>query len=450
MQNFALLRWSVRTWTALSLVSICATAQDRGERGKPPRDKEARARESREEQRYSIEQATSDRAQLHTLAFDALAFLTGDVAKSSFLPPGKVADFFGFQYMRDIDAARKGHNPMFLDRIAGNVLGILDAEQRAEFERAARDQEELFREIGLKRLPLIAAFHRELAGQRPEGSSGLDRDAVRAHCADLFALDAELALRRARTYGAVEAKLTDAQKAAFAKLSFGNFGSWPEVEREAVRRFRPAGASKLVAVGYMTLASEYFSWRAGSLEADTYFCPERHGTYFGSFYLKDLPAMGQKDYDIPTSLTGDSGASFLAALTPEQRSAITGLVDAQRAALREIVEVRRAIASQLRTALKGRAPDAANVVALGRRYGELDGEIAWLYAQAFVQVARTLTAEQQATLVKLRALESDESGKSFLYAERTAAFELPSTDGFFARAPRAEPKSDAVREGHER
>jgi len=51
---------------------------------------------------YSIEQAVSDRAQLSTIAFDGLAFLTGDFGCNTFLPPGKVADFCGFQYMRDV------------------------------------------------------------------------------------------------------------------------------------------------------------------------------------------------------------------------------------------------------------------------------------------------------------------------------------------------------------
>ncbi|MCP4994904.1 MAG: hypothetical protein GY934_14140, partial [Gammaproteobacteria bacterium] len=49
---------------------------------------------------YNIEQALSDRAQGMTIAFDALAFLTGDLGSDSFFPPGKVADFWGFQYMR--------------------------------------------------------------------------------------------------------------------------------------------------------------------------------------------------------------------------------------------------------------------------------------------------------------------------------------------------------------
>ena len=53
-------------------------------------------------------QALSDQAQLHTIAFSGLAFLTGDFASDTFLPPGKVSDYFGFQYMRDIDTASGG------------------------------------------------------------------------------------------------------------------------------------------------------------------------------------------------------------------------------------------------------------------------------------------------------------------------------------------------------
>ncbi|MEI6423191.1 MAG: hypothetical protein WCP55_13295 [Lentisphaerota bacterium] len=89
------------------------------EENKPPRND---ARKGEYPQKYNIEQAVSDNAQLHTIAFSGLAFITGDFGASTFIPPGKVCDFFGFQYMRDIDAAQKGHNPMFLDRVAGNVL----------------------------------------------------------------------------------------------------------------------------------------------------------------------------------------------------------------------------------------------------------------------------------------------------------------------------------------
>jgi hypothetical protein len=59
---------------------------------------------------YSVEQACSYRAQSNTIAFDALGFLTGDMCSCTFLPPGKVCDYFGFQYMRDIDTGTGGHN----------------------------------------------------------------------------------------------------------------------------------------------------------------------------------------------------------------------------------------------------------------------------------------------------------------------------------------------------
>jgi len=319
----------------MSLCTLIAMAQDR-----PPQPPSPRGPQPRDNAKgYSIDQAVSDRAQLNTIAFNGLAFLTGDFSKSTFLPPGKISDFFGFQYMRDIDAAGKGHNPMFLDRIAGNVLGILLEDQRRAFQEAAREQEGLMQEIALKRFPLIAAFHRELAGDLPPNCSGLDRKAVVACCADLFSLDALLAYRRAKVFGELSTSLTKQQKQALGQLKFGDFNSWPDQDREELRHMLPRGASKLVSVGYMTLASEFFSWYAGSIEADTYFCPERHGTYFGGFYLKDMPAMGQRDYDISTSLTGDAGAAFLDTLNPSQRSRLTEVLDRQRKALREIVEV---------------------------------------------------------------------------------------------------------------
>ena len=110
-----------------------------GDRPPPPPRAEGpgRKREHRRPQRdhgrqYSLEQATSDQAQLHTIAFDGLAFLTGDFGSDTFLPPGKVSDYFGFQYMRDIDASVGGHNTDFLTRISNNMLYILTPDQRSQ------------------------------------------------------------------------------------------------------------------------------------------------------------------------------------------------------------------------------------------------------------------------------------------------------------------------------
>jgi hypothetical protein len=380
--------------------------------------------------RYSIEQAISDQAQLHTIAFSGLAFITGDFGAASVIPPGKVCDFFGFQYMRDIDTAEKGHNPIFLNRVAGNVLHILNDSQRALLERSARQEAVQLHKLAEMRLPLIKAFYRELNGDIPSGSKGLNKDAVMRYVGNIFAFDAQLSYGRAQIFAQLAASFTPAQKAWLAKMKFGDFNTWPAVD---VERYKlPRGTEKLVNVAYMTYASEFFSWYAGSVEADTYFCPERHGTYFGGFYMKDMPAMGKRDYDISTSVTGDSGKDFLNVLTVNQRTNITAIPNLQRKDLREIIDLRRAISVELRNMLKGKQGDKAKVIALGRRYGDLDGEMSYYYATAFAKVNRTLTNAQRKSLIKLRGLEGYTSAPAYIYSSPVQkAVELPNTDHFF-------------------
>jgi Spy/CpxP family protein refolding chaperone len=377
---------------------------------------------------YSIAQATSDRAQLNTIAFDGLAFLTGEFCCDTFLPPGKVSDFFGFQYLRDVDAGGLGHNTDFLTRIANNTLRILNDDQKARLVALGRSQADPIRELALKRLPLIQAFRRNLAGDRPAGSPGLDRPAVMKYTAGIFESGADLAYQRAGVAGQIARSLTDAQKADFARLKFGDSRTWPDGPEAFDKRTVPHP----VHVAMMTYASEFFSWYAGSVEADTYFCPEGHGTYFGSFYLKDAPAVHQPNYSISTSLTGDHGADFLALLDPAQRGQITALVDLQRADLQDIVATRRAIATELRRFLTGDPADRDKVLSLARHYGELDGELSFYYATHFTEVNKTLTPDQRAALAKLRGLDGYTCQGAFIYADPVAAPEIPNTDFLFA------------------
>ncbi len=381
-------------------------------------------------QKYSLDQAVSDNAQLHTIAFSGLAFLTGDFGACTFMPPGKVCDFFGFQYMRDIDAAEKGHNPMFLDRVAGNVLKTLTDDQRAIFEKAARQEAKDLQALAQKRLPLIKAFCRQLSGDIPAGSKGLNQDSVTQYTGDFFAFDAEISYQRAKVFAQVAASFTPEQKQYLAKMKFGDFNTWPAVDMDQYKLAR--GTDKMVNVAYMTYASEFFSWYAGSVDADTYFCPERHGTYFGGFYMKDMPAMGKRDFDISTSVTGDSGKEFLNTLTPDQRKNVTAIPNEQRDALKEVVATRKAIATELRKFLAGQAPDKDKVIALGRRYGELDGQMSYYYAMAFAAVNKTLTADQRKALVKLRNLDGYTSAPAYIYSDPIReAPKLPDTDVFF-------------------
>jgi hypothetical protein len=391
----------------LSLViGLTATAQEKKGRRRGEGGKKNSA------QKYTIEQAVSDRAQLHTICFSGLAFITGDYGASTFIPPGKVCDYFGFQYMRDIDAAEKGHNPMFLNRVAGNVLHVLNEEQKQIFANLAEEQAPQLVALAEMRLPLIKAFWMELEADKP----GLSKLAVVEAVADIFERDAELSIRRAEVMAQVYRSLDAEQKTYFANMKFGDFNTWPELdERDKIKRGK--GKSKLFNVAYMTYASEFFSWTAGHIEADTYFCPERHGTYFGGFYMKDMPAMGKRDFDISTSVTGDSGRTFVEDVcTPEQAKHLQAIPDLQREALMETIDVRRAFSTELRKLLDGQPPDREKLLKLGRRYGELDGEMSWIYTMAFAQVNRTLTDDQRAELVKLRNLEGYESAPYYIYS----------------------------------
>jgi Spy/CpxP family protein refolding chaperone len=412
---------------AIAVLAIQAAAQDNrpAEHGRPG-DRPWRT----PAQRYSIEQATSDRAQLHTIAFDGLAFLTGDFGCDTFLPPGKVSDYFGFQYMRDIDAKEGGHNTSFLTRIAHNMLAVLNDDQRAQLLALGKEQENDIRRFAEKRLPLIKAFRRNLEGDLPVGSKGLDKNAVVKCSADLYELDGLLAFQRAKVMGGIIRGLNDQQKAVLAKLKFGDSRTWPELSEQLDKR----SMSHEVNVAMMTYASEMFAWYAGSLKADTYFCPERHGMYFGGFGMKTAPAMGKQDYSISTSLTGDSGGAFLGTLTDAQQKLITDLVDLQRQDLEEIVKTRRAIATELRRFQKGESANEDKVLSLSKQYGQLDGEMSYLYATAFAKVGKTLSEQQKEKLARMRTSNPSDPKGPFLYSSPINMPKIGNTDFLFGVA----------------
>jgi len=363
-------------------------------------------------QAYTMEQTLSDQAQEATIAFDALAFLTGQACSDTFLPPGKVADYAGFQYLRDNDATQMGHNTDFVTRASDNVLIILNDAQLAQFITLSKTEAPLSSQYGYMRFPLTKAFRAQLEGTIPAGSSGLDKAAVMAYSAKLYDVDASISLERAKTYASVIRSLNQTQRAYLDKMTSGGMLSWPVVDASAV--LKNSGQDNSVAM--RTYASEMFAWYSGDVDSDVYFCPERQATYFGSFYMKDRPAMGNTDYSISTTLTGDSGEAFLNALTDTQREEITSLVDLQRADLNEIVAKRTAIATELRSALTGDTIDESLVRSLSARYGELDGEISYYYATHFADVGKTTTSEQKQKMIALRNLEGYVCEGAYLYS----------------------------------
>lgn len=379
--------------------------------------------------RYSLEQAMSDNAQLSTAAFSGLAFITGTYGADTFLPPGKVADYFGFQYMRDIDAVEAGHNMNFLTYIANNVFDLLNEEQLNLFKNLAKEQEEHFQELVKLRLPVIMAFRKHLEGDYPDGYNTLSEESVIKQITKVFEIDGVLSYRRAEIFAELALSLTDTQKSTLSNLKFGDSSTWPPKKNVLDKRKLPKGLNVLV----MTYASEFFSWYAGSETADVYFCPERHATYFGGFYMKDYPAMGNEDYFIPTELTGESGKIFVNdILNRTQQRLMNDIPDLQREWLEEIAEIRRAISREFRGALTGESIDREKIMDLSRTYGELDARISYLYADRFAQVKKSLSETQMKELVELRQQYVFPDG-IYLYSTPSQSPELGSLETYFSK-----------------
>ena len=378
----------------------------------------------------NIEQAISDQAQRTTIAFDALAFLTGNLGADSFFPPGKVADFWGFQYLRDNDPTEMGHNTDFLTSAAFNMLSILTPEQRQELVTLAESQVDDINEYGYMRFVLMDAFRRLIAGDLPAGTTGLNEEAVKAYSAELYRLDGEISFERAQVMGSIIHALDADQRAYLDALVGVGMLDWPDVEEPSDIR----GLERDVKVAVMTYAGDMLSWYVGSLEADVYFCPERQGTYFGSFYMKDAPAVGNPGYNIATNITADYGEALINALNPEQANLITSLVEIQRSDLISIVDVREQVSIELRKFMTGESANNDLVMNLMESYGELDGAIVYNYAANFAQVNQGLSDEQLSQIMTLR---EDLLGDliyptgAYLYSQPIPMPDIPNTDFLF-------------------
>ena len=258
----------------------------------------------------------------------------------------------------------------------------------------------------------------------------MNEEAVKAYSSELYRLDGEISFARAQVMGKILTGLNADQRAYFDAMVGKGMKEWPSVEEPSDIR----GLDRDVKVAVMTYAADLFSWYAGSVDADVYFCPERHGTYFGSFYLKDIKAMSDPTYAIPTSLTGDLGETMLQKLTPEQAQLITGLVDIQKPSLQGIVDIRRQISIELRRFLAGGTADRTTILNLMEQYGAYDGEIIYNMAMHFAKVNQSLTDAQKSELEALRTeLLGDQSHPTgaYLYSQAIPMPEIPNTDFLF-------------------
>ncbi len=379
---------------------------------------------------FNISQALSPEAQRNTIAFSALAFLTGDFNADTFFPPGKVADMWGFQYLRDNDPSGMGHNTDFLTYASLNMLNVLTADQRAALQVLAESQVDAINQYAVMRFTLIDAFRRNLEGDIPTGTTGLNMQAVQDYSAQLYQLDGAITLERAKVMSSILNALTSDQKAYLDSMVGVGMTSWNQPQEPEDLR----GLGHDVKVNVMTYAGDLFSWYAGSVEADTYINPERQGTYFGAFYMKDAPAVGNPGYTISSSLTSDMGQAFLQTLTPEQSALIEDIVNSELPYLQDIVTTRSAVSTELRRSLEGGTINDETVLSLMDAYGQQDGAVVYFFAKNFALINASLTDEQRAQLMSFRQqmLGGLTANQPFIYSQPVSMPSISNTDFLFS------------------
>jgi len=405
---------------------------------------------------FNLDQCLSDGAQTSTIAFSGFGMMTGNLGAQSFFPPGKVADYWGFQCLRDNDTSDMGHNTSFLTRVSSNMLYVLNDTQVAALKSLASSQVANINLYAWKRYPLMKSFRLMLDGTLPSGTTGLSVDAVKSASRDLYLLDGQLSYERAVVYADLYRSFTADQKRYLGAMVGKPYSGWPD-KTEADVAAKTQGLTNDEVVAMMTYAGDLYAWYAGSVTSDVYFCPERHGTYFGSFYLKDAPAVNHPDYSIDETMTAtigralcDSTQGYISAAGAAKMNA---LADTQRANLysnasANIVLARQKISEALRSLITSTAPSAADLAQVQSTvatwsgvYGDLDGENNHAYATTFAELYRNvggsyLTSSQLTGLAALRkaAMTVTENGalvdysactKQFLFA---AEVPLTSTD----------------------
>ena len=334
---------------------------------------------------FNMAQTISDGAQSTTMAFSGLALMTGNLAAQSFFPPGKVADYTGFQYLRDNDPDSMGHNTSFLTRVANNVIYILNADQLAQLSKLAATQQSQVDLYGYQRYPLMQAFRRLIEGNIPSGSAGLNLNAVKAASRALYLIDGQISFDRAVLYASVINSLDATQLAYLAAMKGKGWSSWPDIT-DAQIASKVSGLAQGSKVAVMTYASDIYSWYAGSLEADIYFCPERHGTYYGGFYIKDAPAVGHEGYSIDEQMTATAGAALIDStkgyVTQSQATTMYSLVATQKDNLTSIVSTRTQIATLLRSPQSAVRRNRIRAMSVKKQCGQMFISLLWAAARS--------------------------------------------------------------------
>ena len=354
----------------------------------------------------TITQTLSDDAQRNTIAFDGLAFLTGSLGADSFFPPGKVADFWGFQYLRDNDPSQMGHNPLFLTSAAFNLWNILDPDQRAQLKTLATAQVSLDRRI--RRPPLCPdeglppPARRRRAHRQPRARLA----AVKAYSANLYQLDGQMSYDRARVMGAIIRSFSVSQT-TFLNTNMVGKGMlrWPAVtgpsDMQGLDRTGQRGAHDLRR-RYLQLVRRFRRGRRLLLPRTPGYLlrlllPQGHPSHEHRRHDRLQPHR-QRRHHLPAHPLADPA---VARHRPRRHPATRPRTPSSDSAAPSATQLRRFIA--------GESVSSSLVLSQSAAYGALDGEIIYHYATNLARARRipSPTARRTQLLALRKAILGD-------------------------------------------
>ena len=139
----------------------------------------------------------------------------------------------------------------------------------------------------------MKAFRRLLDGDIPSGSTGLNLNAVKKASRELYILDGQISFDRALLYAKILNSMDSDAEGLLDAMKGKGWSSWPDITDDQIQT--KCGLPQGTAVAVMTYASDIFSWYAGSIDADVYFCPERTEPTTEGSISRMLPPSATKD-----------------------------------------------------------------------------------------------------------------------------------------------------------
>ncbi|MEM1442683.1 MAG: c-type cytochrome, partial [Verrucomicrobiota bacterium] len=311
------------------------------------------------------------------------AWLSGSPADNEKLSIGKNAQFFGFVALRYESgrAANRG-------TLGRAFFEIADAEQRGLLPQAVLAEEEALSQWWATRATLLRLYENHLYTGEP-----IDEKLAKQAGAEHSKLGAIVAIHEARAFAKLERALDREQQTQLA--------AWrkdPELAQEIGKRGRLHSEvlNKDQLKQLEDLYAKAFSWLTGTAKNNEIIPLGQPAQFFGFVAIRHKSGHAAS--------RGKIAKSFRGILTEEQFASIDEAIARQLPVVEKFLEQRHQFLEQL--ALLRSAPEEfeeAHALELAVKMGKLEAEAGWIEAQAYRMIRASMSEEQTARMMALRA-----------------------------------------------